>query len=217
MFREGFTPPHENNQNGAVLDSGSDKFKIARVDVGCGYGEKTGEVDHYPAGTLDTYDSAFNAFERTVQNTDFLAGLKLGRDILEIEGFVGHDSADLHEVGHCLVGDDDGFACRLVPEEGGVAAFAHGFEDFAKCGLGGTDETEVRDGRDRYIHPFAVLLDLPGTHRNKVLHTVFSKAGAELQHPSIGHPYCIPMYLQRWRWADSNRRPNTAPESFLHA
>ncbi len=49
MFREGFTPPHENNQNGAVLGSGSDKFKIARIDVGCGDGEKTGEVDHYPA------------------------------------------------------------------------------------------------------------------------------------------------------------------------
>ena len=101
---------------------------IARIDETCGDGEKSGEIDDNPARTLDAEDDAFDTLERPVDDADLLTFAELGRYVLEVKDFIGHDTADLHEVRHSLVGDGDGCAGRLVPHEMGMADLPHHVE-----------------------------------------------------------------------------------------
>ena len=115
----------------------------ARVDIIGGDRKKSGEFDHDAAGALDAEYGAFDALERAVNDTDFLSFAELVGDILEVEGVVGHDPADLHEVFHGLVGNDYRLTGRFIPHEMGGAVLPHPLEIFLDKGFRRAYEAEV--------------------------------------------------------------------------
>ena len=83
----------------------------------------------------------------------------------------------------------------FVPEECGIATLPHRAEKLFKDRIGRAGETKVGDSRDSDSLSFAVLFDFLGAHRHKVLNAFLFKNGTELQYPSIGYPYCVPMLV----------------------
>ena len=81
----------------------SDRLDEPRIDIICRNCQETRQFDNDAAGTLDTHDRAFDSLERAFGNAHFLTFVELGCDVFEIEGFVGHDLADLHEICHGFV------------------------------------------------------------------------------------------------------------------
>lgn len=165
-----------------------------RVDIAGGYSQKSGKLDHYAAGALYAQDGAFDSLERAVDDADLLSFAELVGDVLEVEGVVGHDPADLHEVRHRLVGDDDRLTGAFVPHEMGGAVLPHPVEIFFDERFRGTHKAEVRHRRSGHGNGLAVLDHFLAGHRHKMLDTKLLKSGAELQGPSVGHPYRVPMY-----------------------
>lgn len=80
-----------------------DRLDESRIDIICRNCQETRQFDNDAAGTLDAHDCAFDSLERSFGNEDFLAFVELGCDVFEIEGFIGHDLADLHEICHGFV------------------------------------------------------------------------------------------------------------------
>lgn len=163
-----------------------------RVDEIGSDGKEAGKFDYYTAGTPDAEDGTFDALERAVDDADLLSFAELVCDVLEIEGVVGHDLADLHEVFHGLVGYDDRFTGVFIPHEMGGAVLPHPVEIFFDERFGRMHKAEVRHRRSSHGNGLAVLDHFLAGHRHKMLDTKLLKSGAELQGPSVGHPYRVP-------------------------
>ena len=190
MFGKHITTPTKYSGNG--LQMNLDDLQRARVDEIGSNSQKSGEFDHDAAGTPDAQDGAFDTLERAFYDTDLLSFAELVCDVLEIEGVVGHDLADLHEVFHGLVGDDYRLTGRFVPHEMGWAVLPHPVEIvFDEC-FGRTHEAEIGHRWSSHGNGLAVSDHLLAGHRHKMLDTKLLKSGAELQGPSVGHPYREP-------------------------
>ena len=171
-----------------------DRLDESRIDIICRNCQETRQFDNDAAGTLDTHDRAFDSLERSFGNTDFLAFVELGCDVFEVESFVGHDLADLHEVGHGLVAYDYRFTGMLIPDEMGRTGLPHFVETVTEPGLCRADETEVGNSWNCESYSLAILDDFLTGHWYEMLNSDLLKTGAELQYPAIRYPYREPMY-----------------------
>ncbi len=190
MFGEFITPPMKFYETQKRMDLND--LQGTRVDIAGGYSQKSGKLDHYAAGALYAQDGAFDSLERAVDDADLLSFAELVGYVLEVEGVVGHDSADLHEVFHGLVGDDDRLTGAFVPHEMSGAVLPHPVEKVFDERFGRTHKAEVRHRRSGHGNGLAVLDHFLAGHRHKMLDTKLLKSGAELQGPSVGHPYRVP-------------------------
>lgn len=171
-----------------------DRLDESRIDIICRNCQETRQFDNHAAGTLDTHDRAFDSLERAFGNADFLAFVEFGCDVFEIEGFVGHDLADLHEVGHGLVAYYYRFTGMLIPDEMGRTGLPHLVETVTEPGLCRADETEIGNSWNCENYSLAILDDFLTGHWYEILNSDLLKTGAELQYPAIRYPYRKPMY-----------------------
>ena len=171
-----------------------DRLDESRIDIICRNCQETRQFDNDTTGTLDTHDRAFDSLERAFGNADFLAFVELGCDVLEVEGFVGHDLADLHEVSHGLVAYHYRFTGVLIPDEMGRTGLPHLAETVTEPGLCRANETEIGNSWNCESYSLAILNDFLTGHWYEMLNSDLLKTGAELQYPAIRNPYRKPMY-----------------------
>lgn len=165
-----------------------------RIDIVGGYSQQSGEFDHDAAGALDAQDGAFDSLERAVDDADLLSFAELVGYVLEVEGIVGHDPADLHEVFHGLVAYHYRFTGVLVPDEMSRTGLPHLVETVTEPGLCRADETEIGNSWNYESYSLAILDDFLTGHWYEMLNSDLLKTGAELQYPAIRYPYREPMY-----------------------
>ena len=67
--------------------------------------------------------------------------MELVSDVLQVEGFIIHDSADLHEIRHGLVGNYYRITGRFIPEKMDVPVLPHSSKKVVQKGFCRVDKT----------------------------------------------------------------------------
>ena len=143
-------------------------------------GEHAGEFDHDSSGFLDADNHPFDPLERSFDYSDFLAFAEFLGNLFQEEDLIRHGEADMNEICHCLVGNNDGFSGGFIPYETGWICLSERVHERPEFGIGSPYKTEVRYGRNCDCQLLAVALDLLATHGYKSLKASLIETGLKL-------------------------------------
>ena len=167
------------------------------MDEGGGYGCQSVEDDDDATVFVDTCEVALHTLERSAGDAH---GVAFGEILHVFVGEIGDafypTVADLDEMLHLTVGDNDGFFLTGIhkPAEGAVGT-GGGYLDGLEVFFVAAHEYEVVDGGAEYPLTFVALLYETVFHRDIGLYLTGVEVGFEFKFTAIGCAQGIPMYF----------------------